>query len=98
MLKEINIEKDSVKVSGHYYTSVDSVHYNEEEKYVRIQWRSDRCTDQEFLDYLYEYLPELRNMSLSKVYDEEVMWLCNWNIGKPKGGPFSLTIFFFEEK
>lgn len=95
-MKEIKFKSDSVEVSGLYYTSVDSVHYDKEKQCVRIQWRSDRCTDQEFLDYLYQELPELKNMKLSKVYDEEIYWLCNWNVGNPKNGPFSLTIMFFD--
>ena len=95
--KNIAFEKDSVKVSGHYYTSVRSVHYNENEKAVRITHQSDRCSDEEFLEYLYQELPELKALTVERVYDDQLEWLCDWNVGKPKGGPFMITVFFFKE-
>ena len=95
-MKEIKFKKDSVKVSGMYYTSVRSVHYDEKEKTVRISHQSDRCTDEEFLEYLYQELPQLKDMNVDRVYDDQVEWLCDWNVGNPKGGAFMITVFFFK--
>ena len=97
-MKEIKFKKDTVEVdySGGYYTSVRSVHYDKENKIVRISYQSDRCTDEEFLNYLYQELPELKKLSLVNVYYDEAEWLCDWNVGEPKGGAFMLVVFFFK--
>lgn len=84
--KKIEIKKDSVDVRGYYYTSIRSLHYNEKEKIVRISYQSDRCQDQEFLNYLHEEIPELKNYKLKNVYDDNHEWLCDWNVGDPTGG------------
>lgn len=95
--QEIVFDNDEVKVQGDYYTSVRSVYYSQKESIVRISWMSDRCKDSEFLEYLYQKLPQLKGKKLVRVYDDNFEWLCDWNCGSPSGGPFQLTVFFFEK-
>ena len=79
-----------------YYTEIRSMHYDKDKKILRITWMSDRCLDEEFLNYAYEYLPELKEKKVKQVYDDNREWLCDWNVGNPKGGAFMITVFFFE--
>ena len=65
-MEKIKLNNRSVKVSGMYYTEIRSMHYDKDKKILRITHMSDRCSDEEFLNYAYEYLPELKEKKLNK--------------------------------
>lgn len=96
-MKEIKVIEKSVSVNGHYYTSIRSFHVEEKDDFtkVRLSYQSDRCSNEEFLSYIYQYIPELKEKECFLIDDDNVEWLCDWNVGKPKGGPFMVVNFFF---
>jgi hypothetical protein len=92
----IKFESDVVKVSGRYFTSIISVHYNNENNSVRIAYESDRCTDEEFLEHIYQKLPKLKDCKLINIHDDNLEWLCDWNKDNKVKKPYMITVLFFK--